>query len=67
MDKEYFKGISLLDFMLHLGAEMKGKDRKGFWLRTAVRETPLCISAIIICGTIMVLGRAATSSLLPER
>lgn len=67
MDKEYFKSISLLDFMLHLGAEMKGKDRKGFWLRTAVRETPPCISAIIICGTTMVSGKVATYSLLPER
>lgn len=38
MDKEYFKSISLLDFMLHLGAEMKGKDRKGFWFLAPYRS-----------------------------
>jgi len=38
MDKEYFKSISLLDFMLHLGAEMKGKDRKGLWFLAPYRS-----------------------------
>ena len=38
MYKEYFKGISLLDFMLHLGAEMRGKDRKGFWFLAPYRS-----------------------------
>lgn len=69
MDKEYFKSISLLDFMLHLGAEMKGKDRKGFWFLApyrSERNASLHIGYNNLCTT-MVLGRVATFSLLPER